>query len=73
MRASRHSRVFKCKDLCCFLSKSKKEGKKFSGAEMGITGAEADYCCELEAIIVRPLSAASLVSSLVILSAKIPK
>ena len=40
---------------------------------MGITGAEADYCCELEAIIVRPLSAASLVSSLVILSAKIPK
>ena len=65
--------MFRCKDLYCFFSKSKKGGKKFSGAEMGITGAEADYCCELEAIIVKPLRAASLVNSLVILSAKIPK
>ena len=40
---------------------------------MGITGALADYCCELEAIIVKPLRAASLVNSLVILSANIPK
>ena len=40
---------------------------------MGIMGAESDdVCWELAAIIVKPLSAASLVSSLVILSAKIP-
>ena len=65
--------MFKCKDLCYFLSKSKNGGKKFSGAEMGITGADSDYCCELEAIIVKPLRAASLVNSFVILSAKIPK
>ena len=73
MRASRHSRVFRCNDLCYFLSKSKKGGKKFSGAEIGITGAFSDYCYELEAIMVKPLRAASLVNSFVILSAKIPK
>lgn len=71
--ASKLSRVFKCRDLCCFLSKSKKGAKKLSGAEIGISGAFSDWCCELAAIMVRPLRAASLVNSFVMRSAKIPK
>ena len=65
--------MLRCKDLCYFFSKSKNGAKKFSGAEIGITGADSDYCWEFAAIIVKPLRAASLVNSFVILSAKIPK
>ena len=65
--------MFKCNDRYCFFKRSKNGGKKFPGAEIGITGAFSDYCCEFDAIIVKPLRAASLVNSFVILSAKIPK